>query len=210
MFVLLTAHPETYPDLSGFAQTPRASLVISFINVSLFLYFVYFLAKDLNKKRLLSFAGLMTFSVAILALTHERQDVFLADLQPIREYQQWGERQTHKEVSGGRLSINGYVFRNGIGTHANSYIDYNIDGQYQYVEGYIGINYSANVGSRIQFNIIGDRRLIYTSGVIQGVLDPIYLKVPVNGINILRLEVRDGGDGINNDHANWLNMKLVP
>ncbi len=208
--VLLWTYPENYPNMAGFLRDFPMGLLISIINVLLFMCFVFYLARNLKKQRLFAFAGLMTLTVTILALSHEKQDVFLTDLNPVREYQQWGKRQTHKQVSGGRLSVNGHVFRNGIGAHAYSYIDYNISNQYQFLEGYIGINYSANVGNKIEFRIIGDERLIYSSGILQGRLDPIYLKVPVDGIRILRLEARDGGDGINNDHADWLNMKLLP
>ena len=37
---------------------------------------------------------------------------------------------------------------------------------------------------------------------------PIHIEVDVTNVKYLGLNITDGGDGINNDHADWLNPIL--
>jgi len=41
-------------------------------------------------------------------------------------------------------------------------------------------------------------------------INPRHFKVSIKGYKKLTLVVNDGNDGINSDHANWLNMRLTP
>ncbi|MEH6586191.1 MAG: NPCBM/NEW2 domain-containing protein [Halioglobus sp.] len=208
--VLARTYPDNYPGLSALWLDSQIDIVISVVNVLLFSYLTYTMGKEVGGRQILVIAFAMIFLISATLVIRPHKPVLLSDTSPHYTSQQWGKMQVNKSVTGARLSVNGHVFRRGIGTHANSYIDYHIDSRFRYLEGYVGISYSSNVGNKMRFDILGDQQLLFSTGILQGVINPIYFKVSVDNIDTIRLVANDGGDGINNDHGNWLQMTLIP
>ena len=56
--------------------------------------------------------------------------------------------------------------------------------------------------------VIADGQVLYDSGTLSGFRDPIPVQVALQGVRDLCLVVLDGGDGKNNDHADWGDVRL--
>ena len=155
-------------------------------------------------------------AVIILAVTgvycmkRSIHPVYLSDISPITSSQGWGQLQKDHSVDGGELRGNGFYFKKGLGTHANSSIEYALDGRYHYLEGSVAMDEEARQQNKIEASIYADDKLIYKSGIITGWEDPRYFYLNISGAKVLKLVIGDGNDGINFDHADWLEIRVLP
>lgn len=108
--------------------------------------------------------------------------------------------------------VGGYTTQNGIGTHANSTIKYNLGGQYSTFSGSVGRDDEAdNCGCgtmKVQFIIKADGATLFTSSLLGTTDARQAFSVNVSGKNNLELIVNDGGDNFYGDHADWLDAIL--
>ncbi len=132
----------------------------------------------------------------------------LCEWEPVEERQDWGERHRDRTVDANRLSVDGFIFRHGIGTHARSRLTYHLNGAFSALDTAFGIDDEANKGQRIRFRILADGQVRYDSGDVTVLGFPYHATVDVRKTSFLTLEVLDGGDGINSDHADWLEPVL--
>lgn len=100
------------------------------------------------------------------------------------------------------------MFRRGLGTHAVSRIRYSLAGAFRRFETAFAIDDEARRGRHAQFRILVDGRVAFDSGVVDSGGFPRHANVDVTGARWLTLEVLDGGDGIDSDHADWLEPTL--
>lgn len=107
-----------------------------------------------------------------------------------------------------RLSNNYFYYRKGFGTHANSTLTFDINNKFSRFTTDLGIDTEAPVEGSAVFQIYGDDRLLYKSPKVGRFDFPIHTQVAVRGVKNLTLKVTDAGDGINGDHADWLNPVL--
>lgn len=108
------------------------------------------------------------------------------------------------------LCIMDKAYDKGLGTHANSEIIVELDGEYESFEAEIGVQKQNgdNVGSVI-FQIFVDGEELFNSGIVRE-LDPAKgIKVSLLNAEEMRLIVTDAGDGITCDCANWANARLI-
>jgi len=144
-------------------------------------------------------------------LSRKAHPVFLSDLAPTKYYQEEGELRMDRTTDGNPLSVNGYIYSKGIGTHAYSVIEYLLDGRYRIFEGAVGLDdLVANSGAKIEALIYMDNDLIYRSGTLRGWIDPRYFYINIIGKKKLKLVMNDGGDGNKNDHGDWLRLRFLP
>lgn len=120
-----------------------------------------------------------------------------------------------KASSGGSIKVltNGEVktFAKGIGTHANSEIVYDLTGKnYDYFETLVGIdrNIAENTNSSVTFKILADGQEVYNSGVMKYQTEAKLVRVPLAGVNELKLIAHDSGNGNASDHANFADAKF--
>lgn len=101
-------------------------------------------------------------------------------------------------------------FDKGVGCHAYSAIEIQLGGAYERFSSCIGVDDNApgSAGS-VRFFVYGDGNLLYSSDVKTGADDAEEIAVDVTGVQVLKLEVTDAGDGKNNDHADWANTRLT-
>lgn len=107
------------------------------------------------------------------------------------------------------LTIGGRTYARGLGVHANSDVRYNLAGACSVFSAEIGVD--DEVGSRgsVVFEVWnGTTARLYQSPVLRGTDAALPVTVNVSGVQELRLVVRDGGDGINYDHADWASAQL--
>ena len=147
-------------------------------------------------------------------LPYERffpDEVFLSDIEPAKITSGWGVPKMDKSLNGGVLRIGEKEYEKGIGTHAISDIVYYLKGKYSKLIGEVGLDYysySSKQGS-VTFEVYGDGKLLWSSGVMKYDALPKKLDVDIRGVDELRIHVGDAGDGINYDHANLCNLKVV-
>jgi len=210
LIVLFWAYPKNYPMLPSFWQALHADILFSLVNTVLLIYFLYILAKDIKIKYLgYSLAAIIILLTSFYFLK-PAHDVYLSDLMPKTHEQQWGQPHMDRSMDGNSLTVNGFIYSKGIGTHAYSTTEYIIDGRYRSLEGMVGLDDEQNRGNKIEAWIYADNKLIYRSGIMVGWVKPHYFHLDISGKKELKLVITDGGDGINCDHGDWLNIKVLP
>ena len=150
----------------------------------------------------------------------EEKPVYLSDLSPTHvqtlSNRKWGfgTKGLVGHGSGRKITVNGKLSPNGLGTHpprgGKARIEYNIDHQYRSFLGAVAINDgNPQAWSPITFQINGDGSKLWTSKPIQTHKQPQQFEVDVRGIKQLALIVHCPG---HNHAANavWIEPRLYP
>ncbi len=136
----------------------------------------------------------------------------LTPTNPAGEWQGYGTMRNNLNISGQTIMVGGYQTSNGIGTHANSRLVYNLGGQYNTFSGSVGRDDAAdNCGcgtQKIQFIIKADGNTLFTSNMLGTADGRQAFSVNVAGRSNVELIANDGGDSIYGDHADWLDATL--
>lgn len=117
--------------------------------------------------------------------------------------------QKDKSVYLQPITIKDRTYTKGIGTHAISEIVYELGGNFVLFRSDIGVDREVGDYGSVVFQVFGDGIKIYDSGVMTGANQAKSLNVDVRGVKQLKLVVTDAGDGINNDHADWANARII-
>ena len=120
----------------------------------------------------------------------------------------WSDAKADREISGGPLKINGTTFAHGVGTHAISSLRVNLAGNAKSFKAKVGLDDSAEGKGSIEFIVLGDRKVLWKSGLLTGRQTAKDVEVNLSGIRILELRVTDGDDGSGNDHADWADATI--
>lgn len=124
---------------------------------------------------------------------------------------EWGEIHRNATVDNNPIQIEGVPYTSGVGIHSKGEIDINLFGRTARFEAVIGIDDDpASEGGSVVFEVYGDGRLLYESGVVESDTHGIPISINTFAVNRLQLIVEDAGDGINNDHAVWANARFLP
>jgi beta-galactosidase len=116
------------------------------------------------------------------------------------------------------LTIGRQMFDRGLGLHANSETVYRLQpGQFEQFEALVGLDSAVadeqgrpREGGTIVFEVYLDAQRGYCSGLVNNSVAPLLVRVPLGQARSLRLVVRDAGDGITCDNADWAMARLVP
>ncbi|OAB40643.1 hypothetical protein PMSD_01720 [Paenibacillus macquariensis subsp. defensor] len=113
-----------------------------------------------------------------------------------------------------KLLVNGETkeFAKGIGTHANSEIVYNLaNTNYEYFETVVGVdrNIPEQNNSSVIFKLIADGKEVYNSGLMKYGTEAKLARIPVKGVNELKLVLDNAGNGNASDHGDFADAKFV-
>ncbi|MFI6094301.1 glycoside hydrolase family 97 catalytic domain-containing protein [Lentzea sp. NPDC051213] len=139
----------------------------------------------------------------------------VSELPFMSETNGWGpvERdRSNGESSGGDgrpLSIGGTTYAKGIGVHAPSAIDVYLGRGCERFTAKIGLDDETGQPGSVAFQVFGDDKPLYDSGVLRGKGAAVPIDVDVTNVRMLSLRVTDGGDGRNFDHADWAETVLA-
>lgn len=143
-------------------------------------------------------------------VTVVRDFAYLSDLKYKEVNVGWGSPRFNKDIYG---RVNGIVkeFRKGIGLHADAYIVYNLgEHDYDTFDVKLGTDSSkANSSTTLDFKIIGDGKVLAKTDKKIYTDDLEHIKVNIEGVKELRIEVSIAGDNNAWDHAIIVEPKLI-
>jgi hypothetical protein len=132
---------------------------------------------------------------------------YLSDLKWDKANIGYGGVVVNRSVMGRELKVAGKVYAKGIGMHAITEVTYKLDKVYNRFRAVVGVNDHASSGS-VEFEVYGDGRKLASSGrLVSGVAEE--LDVDISGVTELKIRATDGGDGINSDHADWADARVL-
>jgi hypothetical protein len=107
------------------------------------------------------------------------------------------------------MRMNGLHFRHGLGVDADSRIDMQLKGNWQLLRADLGIDDRCRDAGGMQFQVWGDDRLLYDSGLIRA---PAVVKPELDVRGLQRLSLRTlGAQGSKPAQVcgNWANAVLI-
>lgn len=108
------------------------------------------------------------------------------------------------------LTVGGVSALRGLATHAPAELVYPLGGHYERLLASVGIDDEvASAGASAVFVVRGDGEVLWQSDVLSAGDAPVALDVDLSGVLELVLTVEDGGDSMDNDHADWLDPVLI-
>lgn len=142
-------------------------------------------------------------------------DTYLSDLAWTSQTNGYGPVETDQSngeeyANDGRMIVlNGTPYRKGLGAHANSEVRYRLAGAYTNFSTDVGIDDEAADDGSVVFEVWADGAKLFDSGRMTGTSATKQVRVSVAGKQELILIVRDAGDGIYHDHADWAGAFLT-
>ena len=107
------------------------------------------------------------------------------------------------------MRIGGKKYDHGLGTHANAQIQYLLNNRYLRFEAAVGVDDEKQGNGSVVCQIVVDGRKVFDSGVLRGNRPAKKISVPLEGAEEMVLIVTDADDGINCDHADWADARLI-
>ncbi len=205
------------PVLSSLTQ-PALTIAASVGLLLLFGAYLWFLRREASPLLygicvLVVVLGISAVNQPLLA----KKPIALSTLVPIVSQQDFGQLARDMAVGGSfgpakwtRLSVQYAFYRHGIGTHANSRHTFDINRKFTRFTFDYGIDTEAGERGSAIFEVYGDDTLLFHSEKIGRFDLPRHGEANVQGVKMLSLVTRDAGDGITDDHTDWLNPLLWP
>jgi alpha-galactosidase len=153
-------------------------------------------------------ATLAVISFSCLATRTWADEVWLSTIEVSRIEQGWGQAHADQSVDGGPLRIGGRAFEHGIGTHAESSIPLELQGNGSHLSAWVGVDDETGRRGSVVFHVEADGKELWNSGVIHGGDAAKEVSLDLPGVRVLVLQVSDAGDGIDYDHADWADAKV--
>jgi fibronectin type 3 domain-containing protein len=190
---LASTSPTTYSDTTVAGSTT---------------YYYQVLAADAN-------AGLTSGASNIASVTTISASTIttnLSSLNWVSATTQYGSVQKNLSVNGNAITLKGVVYPSGISANAVANIVYNLAGAYTNFLATIGIDdeeLNRGVGS-VDFQVEGDGKLLYDSGVLTNSSPAVSINVSVAGVQTLTLVANNGvPNTIDYDQGDWAGARLL-
>jgi hypothetical protein len=131
------------------------------------------------------------------------EKIWLSSLDVSKASQGWGTPHADRSVEDHPLTIGGQEFEHGFGTHAVGSLLVDLKGGSTKFHAVVGVDDETAKRGSVEFQIFGDGKRFWSSGVLKGGEPGKTVDLDVSGVKILALRVGDAGDGFNYDHADW-------
>ena len=138
----------------------------------------------------------------------------ITEMQPKALENGWGPMEIDTsngekaQGDGNPITIAGHTYAQGLGVHAPSIVKVDLGGRCSAFEADVGVDDEVGDGGSVQFQVWGDGKKLFDSGVVRGTQGPVGAYADVSGVKTLTLKVLDGGDGVDNDHSDWANARV--
>lgn len=120
----------------------------------------------------------------------------------------WGTPHAKQSVEGNPLIVAGQKYERGVGTHSISHMRLDLNGKATRFTALVGVDDEAQNQASIEFYVLGDKKILWQSGVMKKGDSAKKADVDITGIRKLGLLVSDAGDGMDYDHADWCDAKI--
>lgn len=116
----------------------------------------------------------------------------------------WGIRGVNKSCMGNPITLNGIVYQNGFGTHANSILYLKLNNGSMRFHALVGVDdeEKQSTGS-VEFSIFSNKELLWKSQKLVSGGTSETVDISMRGIDTIILAVNGTQDGISYDHADW-------
>ena len=122
----------------------------------------------------------------------------------------YANSRAKRSISDKTLSVGGVEVERGIGVHAPSSGSFSTEGATSLrFTAKVGVDDSTDGDGSVVFQVFGDGEKLFDSGLIKKGDAARDVDVDLAGKEFVRLEVTDGGDGKNFDHADWCAARFV-
>lgn len=136
----------------------------------------------------------------------QKGDKLLSSLKMDGYEQDWGNPGVNESVEHHQLTLDGKVYRFGIGSHANSSLRYTLPGAFDVLHGTVGLDDESACGDGASFIVLGNERELYRSKRMYS-MEKENIHVDVKGVTHLELRIDMGGNK-DCDHGDWANVWL--
>ncbi len=144
----------------------------------------------------------------IQQITLKENQILLTALPQISAQQDHGSLQFSKSFDGNMLSLGNRRYAQGLGTHSNSNIQYQLPDDATQFSFLAGLDDEVGIAD-VQFSVWGDDKLLWESKIYYGYeKDTEINTVDVRGVKILSLKVAALKDD-KWDHADWVNTVIT-
>lgn len=215
---LIVNYPKNgIPFLNALNIAPL-TILASFIQTGFFFLFIWAVRRYIPKSVIFI---AIAFVITTLFMKNLpiilKQPVSITKFSPITSTQGYGGRMVdmpaiasfgHTKWS--PLSVQYAFYRHGIGTHAVSREVFDINKKFKKFTFDYGVDTQAGPQGSVTFVVYGDGKRLFESENIGRYDMPKHAEVDIGGVKILELITTDGGNGITDDHADWLNPLLWP
>jgi alpha-galactosidase len=158
------------------------------------------------KRQTLSLAALASLALCLPA----KADTFGIETLDLSKVEQgWGSPQRNRSVDRHELSVGGQKFAQGLGTHSDSAFRISLGGKAERFTASVGVDDETGGSGSVTFRVAGDNKTLWESGVMRGGAPAKQVSVDLTGVQTLLLAVGDAGDGMDNDHADWAEARIV-
>ena len=124
----------------------------------------------------------------------------------------WPFHKDHN-VLGGRLRAGGRLYNKGLGMHSAARLTYRLDGPYRRFEAELAIDEAAGFQGSVVFRVFTSAgqtwQEVYNSPVIRSDAKPVPMSVDLAGARAIALVVDFSERGDQQDHADWLDARLI-
>lgn len=124
---------------------------------------------------------------------------------PLEKDQANGEQG---EGDGPPLTLGGKVYAKGLGAHAASNVRYYLGAQCTTFSSVIGIDDIQKTKGAVEFSVVGDGKVLYTSPTLKGGGTPVSINVPLSGVKYVDLKVGFSTPTNGNDWADWADAQF--
>jgi alpha-galactosidase len=137
------------------------------------------------------------------------ETVWLDSLDLKTMHQGWGTPQVNRSIREQPLAIGGQKFERGVGTHAVSTYRLTLNGGTERFAASVGLDDAAGGPGSVIFQLIADKQKVFDSGVMKPGQAAKRVDVDLRGVTSLVLFVKDAGDGVTFDHADWADARFI-
>jgi hypothetical protein len=140
--------------------------------------------------------------------------VFLSTLEPqkVEETPVVGKGLGYRKdrsLSGDAIRLGGKPYRRGLSVRSKTRLDYAVSGQYRAFAAVIGLDDATHGKGGVTFRVLADGKEIFSKNLI-ATDTPAAISIPLEGVELLGLEVDYGPDGSDvADWANWASARVT-
>ncbi|MDQ2920981.1 MAG: NPCBM/NEW2 domain-containing protein [Acidobacteriota bacterium] len=136
--------------------------------------------------------------------------LFLSTIDPVRPGIGTRGIELNRALSGRPLSIGGQRFEAGIGTRANSEIEYDLKGLFDTFSALVGVDDgNNNERASVEFVVLGDGKELWRSGVLKKSDGAKPVRIDITGVQRLVLRVTGGGDTSGRTQSDWSEARIA-